>query len=674
MKAIKTLSRFRFRVFCQLDRVGWRVRMRAQDTNQSKGSLRFPRSISPFRNLLRGVGLDSMPRYLLYCRKSSEAEDRQVLSIQSQIRELRGLAKRLNLTVLDTLTESFSAKAPGRPVFNEMIRRINQGKADAIICWKLDRLARNPIDGGQIIWMLQRGIIKHIQTYDRSYWPEDNVLLMNVELGMANQFILDLSKNVKRGLRAKAEQGWRPSFAPLGYLNDKSRIKGRTRIIKDPDRFKLVRKMWDLILTEGYSPPKILDIVNNEWGFRTIHGKPLSRSGIYRIFTNPFYYGWFEYPRGSGRWYKGKHPRMITAQDFDKVQILLGRNGRPRPKTRNFAFTGLIRCGECGAMVTAEEKNQVICSLCRCKFSSNHRLTCPKCQTPIEKMNSPTILRYVYYHCTKRKDPRCTQGSIEVRGLERQIDEYLSRIHISESFKNWAIRYLKEEIQEEVRTRQSILQSRRKAYDSCLRRLDNLFRLKISALNTDGDLLSDEEYARRKSELMKEKVRLEEVLDDTSGRVEKWLDVAEKTFDFACRARERFAKGDPEEKSRILQALGSNLTLKDKKLFIQLKKPFVFLERVPFGLPGAKGRFEPKKTGQNERKMERSYSESPTMRRGWDSNPQAPCGALVFKTSSLANSEHPSKKTRPAMSRILFKICGDDRTRTGNLIRDRDAI
>jgi site-specific DNA recombinase len=185
-----------------------------------------------------------MLRYFIYCRKSSEAEDRQVLSIESQINELKRLAERLNLSIIDVFTESQSAKSPGRPIFNNVLKKINQGKADGILCWKLDRLARNPIDGGQIIWMLQKGIIKHIQTFDRGYYPEDNVLLMSVEFGMANQYVLDLSKNVKRGLKTKAEKGWYPAPAPLGYLNDKTKERGKREITKDPERFELVKKMW----------------------------------------------------------------------------------------------------------------------------------------------------------------------------------------------------------------------------------------------------------------------------------------------------------------------------------------------------------------------------------------------------------------------------------------------
>lgn len=149
-------------------------------------------------------------KYILYARKSSESEDRQMASIDSQIRELKELASEYNADIIEILTESKSAKEPGRPVFNQMLAKLRRGEADGILCWKLNRLARNPIDGGEISWLLQKGKVKHILTHGRSYYPDDNVLMMQVELGMANQYVRDLSTDAKRGLTNKAVAGWYP--------------------------------------------------------------------------------------------------------------------------------------------------------------------------------------------------------------------------------------------------------------------------------------------------------------------------------------------------------------------------------------------------------------------------------------------------------------------------------
>ena len=175
---------------------------------------------------------------------------------------------------------------------------------------------------------------------------------------MANQYILELRKNVKRGVDSKLAKGWKPNVASLGYLNEKE----EKTIVEDQERFPLIRKMWDLMLTGTKSPPQILEIANQQWGFRTrktkrLGGKELSRSGIYRIFTNPFYAGIISY---GGKEYDGKHKAMITLSEFDRVQYLLGRKGKARPKTHAFAFTGLIRCGECGCVYTAETKRKLI--------------------------------------------------------------------------------------------------------------------------------------------------------------------------------------------------------------------------------------------------------------------------------------------------------------------------
>src|SRR5579885_1713540 len=162
-----------------------------------------------------------MPDYFIYSRKSSEAEDRQVLSIESQITELTRLAEARRLRVCEILTETRSAKEPGRPVFQAMMQRISRGEAQGIICCKLDRLARNPIEGGAIIWALKQNgleIVTPTQTFRQS---DDTTILTYIEFGMAQKYVDDLSRNVKRGLRTKAEKSWYPSVAPLGYLNNK---------------------------------------------------------------------------------------------------------------------------------------------------------------------------------------------------------------------------------------------------------------------------------------------------------------------------------------------------------------------------------------------------------------------------------------------------------------------
>jgi site-specific DNA recombinase len=543
-----------------------------------------------------------MPRYFIYCRKSSEAEDRQVLSIESQTRELKELAAKLNLPVAEILTESMSAKAPGRPVFNAMMQRLYRGEAAGIICWKLDRLARNAVDGGSIIWAIKQHGIK-VMTPAQSYAREDdNIILMYIEFGMAQKYVDDLSKNVKRGLKTKIENGWYPGVAPMGYLNHTDKKTGENTLVKDPDRFPLVRQMWDLMLTGHYSATQILDMANEKWGFRTrptrrMGGKPLARSGIYQTFTKPFYYGKFEYPVGSARWYQGKHEPMITEAEYDRVQVLLGRNGNPRPQSQHeFPFTGIIRCGECDRAVTAEEKHQVLCGHCRFKFAYRSRKECPRCATPIEKMVDPLFLHYIYYHCSKSKKPVCRQKCVSAWKLERQINEQLARITISERFKDWAIKYLHEEHEKEQALKNDIIQSQQLAYRACLGQIEGLVGLKTSPGNKDGSLLSDTEYVERRTKLLKEKAALEELLNGAGARLEQPLKQSKQTFEFACMVQERFAEGDARTKKEILTTMGSNLILKDKKLLIEASKPFFILGNMLFPEKPIISPIEPEKT------------------------------------------------------------------------------
>ena len=506
-------------------------------------------------------------KYFIYARKSTESEDRQILSIGSQIDALKEMAIKYGLDIVGTYSESKSAKQPGREVFNDIIVKIEQGEAQGLLCWKLDRLARNPVDGGTISWLLQRGTIKHIKTPERDYFPKDNVILMNVEFGMANQFILDLKTNTQRGLMAKVKSGWYPCVSKPGYMGDKFAQKGEKTILVDPERFPLIRNAFELLLTGLHTAPKILDKLNNDWGYRTPlkkrrGGKPMSESTIYRIFNDQFYYGKFEYPMGSGNWFDGKHEKMITENEFWRVQEILGRKGKPKPKTHSFAFTGQITCGECDSMITAEEK-----------FKTNK--------------GNGLVHHYTYYHCTKKKLPNCSQKSIEVKELEKQIDECLQKIEIQEEFKDWAIGWLNKMNDEESGSREAIFKSQQNTLLEIEKQLNNLTQMKIKEQVTDG------EFAEHKERLMKERSKLKEKLGDTEQGGDNWREQIEKTFEFACHARYWFKNGNLETKKAILAALGSNFTLKDRKLQIQLQKPFEIVSKGFADICVAQIRLEP---------------------------------------------------------------------------------
>ncbi len=506
-------------------------------------------------------------KYFLYARKSSESEDRQVQSIDDQINRLKQLATGLNLDIKKIYTEAKSAKKPNnRPIFEEMMQRIENGDADGILCWQINRLSRNPIDSGKISWLLQQGIIKSIQTIDRQYLPEDNVLLFSVESGVANQFILDLSKNTKRGIISKLEKGWQTGVAPLGYLNDKE----NKIIVKDPERFNLIRKMWDLMLTGNYTPPKILDIANNEWGFRTrkfkkIGGCPLSRSGIYKLFTSLFYAGIIE---NAGVQYQGAHEPMITLEEYDRVQMLLGRKGKPRPKKHEFAFTGLIRCGMCGCLYTAETKKKLIKS-------------------------TGKIREYTYYHCTRRtRKIKCTQRkNIREEDLELQIEKEIEKYTILPEFLGWALEGLNKKNDAEIEDRTKIYEMRHKALVKTQKELDELTRMRYR------QLIDDETFIREKNVLQKKIVQLKEQLRETETRAEKWLELTEKTFVFATYARAAFLRADKmgkaglELKKEILMALGKVPIIRDGKLTIEpndwlipIKNSYPALEKKYAGL------------------------------------------------------------------------------------------
>lgn len=476
-------------------------------------------------------------RYFLYCRKSTESDDRQVLSIQSQRAEIERLfGANPEISIVGILEESKSAKEPGRPVFNEMMAAIERGEADGIVSWHPDRLARNSVDGGRLIYLLDRKILKDLKFASFAFEnTSQGKLMLSVLFGFSKYYVDSLSENVKRGNRTKLELGWRPNRAPVGYRNEYI----TKTIVSDEQDFPTIRRFFDLALSGRHSVPRLAAILNDEWGFRTPKkkrsgGRPISLSGVYNMLSNPFYAGYIKW---NNQLYAGSHFPILSWEDFSRLQVMLKRGGKEKPQRHFFAYTGLIRCGNCGLMVTAEKKVN--------RFDSH----------------------YTYYHCTRKNTKmRCQEPSIEAAALEAEIRKTIEGITPHEAVYRRAVAMV-----------DSLHTKRAKEFDEQCRTLDQAINFVETKLHTLMDLrlngvIDNEAFISRRTELQQEVAGLRQQRNSRTNTAE-WLEPL-TTVNLACnRLVSWYETGDNRIKRQIFQMVGSNPTLKDKKLSIELAFP-----------------------------------------------------------------------------------------------------
>lgn len=532
-------------------------------------------------------------KYFAYLRKSSEDKEKQALSIPAQKAKLSEMFGDLDIEFVE---EEKSAFIPhNRPKFSDMLLRIRSGERQGLIAWHPDRLSRNEVDASTLTYMLRTGELRDLKfaTYHFENNSPEGIWMLQMALSQSQYESAKKGRDVKRGLEQKAKMGVYPAPAPLGYINDKYEERGKKKIFTDKERFPLLRRMVDLMLTGNYTPPQILVIANEQWGFRTQYGKKMPRSSIYNLFTRTFYYGEFEYPVGSGIWYVGSHEPLMTRDEYDRIQFLLGRRGNPRPKSKHdLAYRGPMRCGECGALITAEEK--------------------------LKKLAKGGVAHYTYYHCTKRKNPNCTQKAIEEKELEKQITRELASLQIPADFTNWALSRLKEMNAHEIADRQKMTSNQRREYDACVRKIDNLIDMRA---NSEID---EHEFRSRKEKLLEEKDRLWSYLKDTDKRVENWLEIAERGFNFAEKSVATFGKAQQKKllavKKEIFSALGSDYTLKDGKLTISLDNLLFPIRNSAEEVRRITAMLELPNGVGDTRDLSETYSQNPTLLRDLDSN------------------------------------------------------
>jgi len=418
-----------------------------------------------------------MNKFFLYARKSTDVEDKQVLSIEAQITELRAFAKQNNLDVVEEFVEKQSAKIPGRPIFGEMLKRLEHGEADGILAWHPDRLARNSVDGGQIIYLIDCGRIAALKF--PQFWFEptpQGKFMLNIAFGQSKYYVDSLSENTKRGLRQKVRRGEYPSVAPIGYIND---VRTKS-IVVDRKKSRIIRQAFELYAKGNSRLEDISDFLAQR-GIMSRGGKRIHKTRATFILSNPFYTGLFKY---GGELHEGKYEPIITKKLFDTAQEILKQRGKPRHKQNNEpqAFCGLISCAECGMMITAEKQKG-----------------------------------HIYYRCTKKK-MKCSQPYTREEELDWQLSLLIQKVSLRP---DWAEKLLDmAEKDKEVSTQSVsafVLESQNKI---------RTIQMKLQRL-LDGYLEQDIEreiYREQKTKLLMEKKSLDEKMARIEQKQNDWLE------------------------------------------------------------------------------------------------------------------------------------------------------
>ena len=474
------------------------------------------------------------PKYFLYARKSTEDDDRQVMSIEAQLFELRELARKENLEILEEFQESKSAKTPGREVFGVMMAKVERSDGVGILAWHPDRLARNSIDGGRVIYAVDTR--KVVSLRFPTFWFEptpQGLFMLQVAFGQSKYYSDNLSENIKRGYRQKLRRGEWLTRAPFGYVNN-PRLRN---IEPHPTNARIV----SIAFTEYAKGAHTLTSLGRflaDLGVVSCHQTPLAKASIKRLLTHRAYLGFVKH---GDEWFDGTFEPIVSPALFEAVHKVLQTKDRPRKRKikHDFPFTGLFRCGECDSMISAQ--------WCTNRWGTKYR----------------------YYRCSKKRG-HCAQSYLQEKELARQICARLQSISLSDRYTDWMLAQVKLWEREQISASQSEVQNLSNEIKANEPRLERLV-----ATYLDGDVPKPV-YLKKKDETMRASLALKDKMKDFERGRNNWVEplrnwiLDTKQADFLSHSDNLY------EIKSFVQKIGTNPVVRDKSARFAVPSPFGF--------------------------------------------------------------------------------------------------
>lgn len=468
---------------------------------------------------------------VLYARVSSDRQEREGFSIPAQQKLIREYAAKRDIKIVAEFVEAETAKRAGRKQFKEMVQFLKKNKSvNAILVEKTDRLYRNLKDYVLLdeIEGLEVHFCKNGDVLSEKSSSQDK-FMHGIRVLMAKNYIDNLSEEIKKGLKEKAEQGFCPTKAPIGYLNI-TKKDGRRIIVPDSETAPFIKRAYELYATGLMSYSKIAKQLTSE-GFLP-KGRNCTKRIIELILHNPFYIGTFEY--NGKRYENAAHEPIISPELFNAVQNVLNAQFIARPQINDFLFLGLFKCLSCGCSITGEIKKN----------------------------------KYIYYHCTGRKGGTCKKFWIREEKIETAVLELLDHLKLSDE----EIEFTKTAFVEMLKLQKEYTDESAEALEKKIKtlrsRLNNLYIDKI-----DG-IISQEFYSEKKNLWQSE-------LDSTLIKYEKtttfsrtFMDNVSDLLELCKNAKSLYLNADIQKKRQLLKLLCQNFFIKDGTVVLEAFPPY----------------------------------------------------------------------------------------------------
>ena len=469
---------------------------------------------------------------VLYCRVSSKEQAQEGFSLDAQEKTGRDYARLKGLEIMRFWKMSESAWSKGRNEFNQMVEFLkNHPEIDHVIFDSPDRMTRNDFDKLKVsVLVKEHGKVIHFARTGKvisNKSGSDDEFMLDIEIAVAKKWSNDISRKASMGMREKAEQGFYPGWAPMGYLNDKV-----TRRIKvDSDVAPLVVHAFTL-MASGQCSLDILVVRLFALGLRTREGGKVKKSSIEQMLKNPFYHGSF---RWKGRIYSGNHEPLISKQLFDAaIAALTGRGHPAKPRSNGHLFNNLATCGICGCKIVGEMKKG----------------------------------QYLYYHCTFSKGRHAGIPYLGESRFVELFDRCVEQVTISDDCMKWLSDVIEDYQGDQVRlvdSRVVALNHQKAMLEDRLSRLyDHL---------CDGRLTPDV-FGQKESEYRDELAKVVENLKGCEPERMVALSEVEETLELANRLYPTYMGFDAEQKAQMLRLLASNYTLDGATISATYRKPF----------------------------------------------------------------------------------------------------